>query len=363
MGASVIDDLRAGFEEPFCALGADAPRDRATVVISWPSVPVEIVRAAGFPPVVARGSAAPTPAADAHLEPDLFPSRLRQLVEAALTGRLAACGSASCCRARRIPTTSAFSICVSSCAAASRPRSRPSCCSICCSSDGADVRAYDAATHARAARRAAREPRAGSRRPHDLRREIARRQSARARRPDASMRCAPSAPRVTGAERIAAARRILAARAGALRRACRAPRRTRSPARPTARRPARPARRRACGSTGAARGDRSRTAPSSWRRSARGAAAPRQTTCAVRRRPGCRARRHSTDAESIGARTTRRRCCAGSTERMLDDVDAVVVSLPPDDAVFGWDYPALRELLAARRIPHVCASRRPSIGR
>jgi len=39
---------------------------------------------------------------------------------------------------------------------------------------------------------------------------------------------------------------------------------------------------------------------------------------------------------------------------MLDEVDAVVVSLPPDDAVFGWDYPALRDVLDARRIPHVC---------
>ena len=39
---------------------------------------------------------------------------------------------------------------------------------------------------------------------------------------------------------------------------------------------------------------------------------------------------------------------------MLDEVDAVVVSLPPDDAVFGWDYPALRDVLKARRIPHVC---------
>ena len=39
---------------------------------------------------------------------------------------------------------------------------------------------------------------------------------------------------------------------------------------------------------------------------------------------------------------------------MLDDVDAVVTSLPPDDAVFGWDYPALRGMLQARGIPHVC---------
>jgi hypothetical protein len=58
-------------------------------------------------------------------------------------------------------------------------------------------------------------------------------------------------------------------------------------------------------------------------------------------------------ADSIGARTpvdALRR----STASILDDVDGVVVSLPPDDAVFGWDYPALRDMLKARRIPHVC---------
>src|SRR5687767_6612429 len=58
------------------------------VVASWPSVPVEIVRAAGFRAVMARGAPDPTPAADAHLEPSIFPSRLRHLVEDALTGRL-----------------------------------------------------------------------------------------------------------------------------------------------------------------------------------------------------------------------------------------------------------------------------------
>jgi benzoyl-CoA reductase/2-hydroxyglutaryl-CoA dehydratase subunit BcrC/BadD/HgdB len=57
--------------------------------------------------------------------------------------------------------------------------------------------------------------------------------------------------------------------------------------------------------------------------------------------------------DSIGARTpvdSLRRV----TERMFDEVDALVVSLPPDDAVFGWDYPALRDVLQARGIPHVC---------
>jgi benzoyl-CoA reductase/2-hydroxyglutaryl-CoA dehydratase subunit BcrC/BadD/HgdB len=88
MSASAIDELRAGFAEPFWGLGQDATRDRRTVVVSWPSVPVEIVLAAGLVPVFARGRSAPTPAADRVLEPELFPNRLRQLVEAALTGRL-----------------------------------------------------------------------------------------------------------------------------------------------------------------------------------------------------------------------------------------------------------------------------------
>src|SRR4029453_8032973 len=35
-----------------------------------------------------RGAPGPPPAADAHLEPGIFPSRLRRLVEDALTGRL-----------------------------------------------------------------------------------------------------------------------------------------------------------------------------------------------------------------------------------------------------------------------------------
>jgi hypothetical protein len=89
MGRDVHDELRAAFDEPFWGLGADAASDRSKVVVSWPSIPVEIVRAAGFAPLFARGRETPTPAADRVLEPDLFPNRLRQLVEAALSGRLA----------------------------------------------------------------------------------------------------------------------------------------------------------------------------------------------------------------------------------------------------------------------------------
>ena len=43
-----------------------------------------------------------------------------------------------------------------------------------------------------------------------------------------------------------------------------------------------------------------------------------------------------------------------SIARLVEEMDAVVVSLPPDDAVFGWDYPALRGLLETKGIPHIC---------
>ncbi len=93
MSASAIDELRAAFEAPFSALGRDAARDGRVVVVSWPSFPVEISRASGFAAVFPRGRASPTPAADRVLEPNVFPNRLRQLVEAALTGRLAGVGA------------------------------------------------------------------------------------------------------------------------------------------------------------------------------------------------------------------------------------------------------------------------------
>jgi hypothetical protein len=60
--------LTAAFDAPFPRLGHVPDRDDAVVLTSWPSVPIEIVRAAGFTPVVARGSSTATPAADAHLE-------------------------------------------------------------------------------------------------------------------------------------------------------------------------------------------------------------------------------------------------------------------------------------------------------
>ena len=91
MTTNAIATLTAAFDATFTSPGYAADRDRPAVVLSWPSVPIEIVRAAGLRPIFVRGGAistAATPAADAHLEPEIFPSRLRHLVDAALTGRL-----------------------------------------------------------------------------------------------------------------------------------------------------------------------------------------------------------------------------------------------------------------------------------
>lgn len=87
--ATAIATLTAAFNDAFGRLGESPAQDAHVVVASWPSVPVEIVRACRLRLVVATGSAAPTPVADAHLEPGLFPGRLRRLVDAAIGGRLA----------------------------------------------------------------------------------------------------------------------------------------------------------------------------------------------------------------------------------------------------------------------------------
>ena len=87
--STAIDTLTAAFHDAFVRLGESADHDRDAVVTSWPSVPLEIVRACRLRLVVAKGSPTSTPTADAHLEPGLFPGRIRQLVDATLAGRLA----------------------------------------------------------------------------------------------------------------------------------------------------------------------------------------------------------------------------------------------------------------------------------
>lgn len=84
-----IAELNAAFENPFGEIGRNASLDHDVVVVSWPSVPTELIHACGLRPVMARSGSEATPNADRRLEPGVFPPRLHQLVEAALAGRLA----------------------------------------------------------------------------------------------------------------------------------------------------------------------------------------------------------------------------------------------------------------------------------
>ena len=317
------------------------------VVTSWPSVPVEIVRAAGLRPLIIRGASGPTPAADVHLEPGIFPSRLRRLVEDALAGRLA--------RAARIviPRTSDADY---KCFLYLREFVRrgvttalaPVVLFDLLQSRGADVPAYNAA-RTRALLDDLSSASGVMPSADDLRREITRANTARAaaRRLVALRR---PVPRVAGTEvfpllaafwEMEPDRYVTMANDAASRIATRPP---------------------LAGArvllTGApVDGHTLHEAIEShaaivvdevgpWGSGVAGADVRLDEDPVAALADKYR-------ADSIGARTpvdSLRRL----TEGMLDEVDGVVVSLPPDDAVFGWDYPALRDVLNARRIPHVC---------
>ena len=318
-----------------------------SVVASWPSVPLEILRATGFRPVIARGAAAPTPAADAHLEPRIFPNRLRQLVEQALTGRLS--------NAARIiiPRTSDADYkgflylreFVRRGMAAAVP---PIALFDLLQSGGADVRTYDVMrTRALVDELASASGRMPS--ADDLRREIARANAARA----AAARLVAlrrGVPRVAGTEvfpllaafwEMEPERYVEMAREAANAIAARPP---------------------LAGPrvllTGAPVDGPTLHEAIEWHGAivvaevgpwGSGAAGD---DVRVDDDPAA-ALADKYRADSTGARTpadSLRRW----TERMLDDVDAVVVSLPPDDAVFGWDYPWLRDRLQSRGVPHAC---------
>ena len=317
------------------------------IIASWPSVPVEIVRAAGFHAVFTRGAPGPTPTADQHLEPDIFPRRLRHLVERVLTGRLS---DAACIVIPRTsdPDYKCFLYLrefVRQRVASARP---PVILFDLLQSRGGEVRAYDAArTRAlldELASVSGRKPSAD-----DLHREITRANEARAaaRRLVAFRRIVP---RVTGTEvfpllaafwdlepeRYVAAVNGAAA-AFAKRPALRGPRVLLTGVPVDG-----PELHRAIESHGAI--VVAEIGP--W-----GSGAPGDDVC-VDGDP-IRAVADKYRADAVGARTP-----AASvrrwTELMLDEVDAVVVSLPPEDAIFGWDYPALRDMLQGRGIPHVC---------
>ena len=317
------------------------------IVASWPSVPVEIVRAAGFRPVMIRGASSPTPTADAHLEPGVFPSRLRQLVEDALTGRLT--------HAARIviPRTSDADY---KCFLYLRELVRRGMTTALArivlfdllQSRGPDVPAYNVA-RVRAllddlSSASGQVPSAD-----DLRREITRANTARAAaRHLAALRC--PVPRVAGAEvlPLLAAfwemdpdRYAEMASDAATRIAARPPL-----AGPRVLLTGAPVDRHTLHERIESHGAVVVDELSPW-----GSGAAGDDVRLDEDPVAALAEKYRDD--SIGARTpvdALRRL----TQSRLDEVDAVVVSLPPDDAVFGWDYPVLRDVLNARRIPHVC---------
>jgi benzoyl-CoA reductase/2-hydroxyglutaryl-CoA dehydratase subunit BcrC/BadD/HgdB len=317
------------------------------IIASWPSVPVEIVRAAGFRAVIARGAPGPTPTADRHLERGIFPARLRHLVEHALTGRLADAARIV------IPRTSdadykCFLYLREFVRTGVTPALAPVMLFDLLQSRGAAVRAYDAA-RARQLFEAlgsvsGRRPGVGA-----LHQEIVRANAARAaaRRLVGLRRFVP---RVTGTEAFS----LLAAfwqeepeRYVAL---------AGDAARAIAARPALVGPRVLLAGAPVDGFELHRSIESHgaivvaevgpWGSGAAG------DDVRVDDDPML-ALADKYRADVVGARTpvASVRCW---TERMLDEVDAVVVSLPPDDAVFGWDYPVLLDMLQARGVPHVC---------
>ena len=355
MSVDVIDELRAGFEQPFWALGEHATRDRRTVVVSWPSVPVELVRSAGFMPVFARGRNTPTPAADRVLEPELFPNRLRQLVEAALVGRLTHVAAIVLPRSSD-PDYKCFLYLRELARRGIAAALPPILLFDLLHSDKADARAYNAD---RARELCARLADLADRRipVEDVRGAIVTANRARAatRRLDALR---AGTPRLTGRDalpllgafwqlepdRYAA---LAAAAADAIAR--RAP--IEGPRVATAGTPV--------------DGTDLHAAIE-----AAGAVVVAELSpfggCGMGADVGVAEDPFAALAEHYERDSIDARVPINTLMRRLDvllaAVDAVVISLPPDDASFGWDYPRARELLARYSIPHIVLTGDPAIG-
>jgi hypothetical protein len=355
VSASVIDELRAGFEEPFWALGRDAARDARTVVVSWPSAPVELVRAAGFVPVFARGRSVPTPTADRVLEPELFPNRLRQLVEAVLTTRLAHVAAVVLPRSSD-PDYKCFLYLRELArlgAAAARP---PVLLFDLLHADAPDAREYNAdrarALYGQLATLAGR-PNA----PDELHRSIASANRARAAgRCLHALRMGP--PRISGVDALpllGAFWQVEPERYASLATAAADSVARRAPLE---------------GSRVLVAGAPVDGTPLHAAIEAEGAVVVAEVSpfggC------GVGADVESSDdpfvalAKHYGHDSIDARLPVKALMRSLDDlltgVDAVAISLPPDDASFGWDYPRARELLARRSIPHAVLTGDPALG-
>ena len=342
---TAIDTLTAAFNDAFAHLGESADLDRHVVVTSWPSVPVEVIRASRLRLVVAKGSTVATPLADGHLEPGLFPARLRQLVDAALAGRLAHVARIVIPRTSD-PDYKCFLYLREFVRLGLAGAMAPTALFDLLHSDGAHVGRYDVErTHALLDVLAD----ASGHRPSndELRAEIELTNAARAaaRRLVALRR---GAPRVSGKEAFPllgafwhvppgeyAALANQAAEDLASRPPLRAPRVLLAGA---------PVDgidlHAAIESRGAVVVDEL----SPWSGPAAGDDVP------------CDEDPIAALAEAYRRRSIGPRLPAGAmrdrAERVLDHIDAVVVSLPEDDATFGWDYPALRDRLTARGVPH-----------
>ena len=345
MSTTSITTLTAAFEEQHTVLRRSLQRKDA-VVLSWPAAPVEIVRAAGLNPLVVRGGVGPTPSADAHLEAGIFPGRLRSLAEAALSGYLGSAARIVFPRtsdpdykcflylrefgrlriASALPPVSLFDL---------------------LQSEGPNVRTYNAArTRALLDELTMVSGRSVS--LDDVRHEIARVNVARAaaRRLAALRR---GAPRVTGGELFPLLGAfwsldpdLYAALAGAAaeelegRSVLDGPRILLAGA---------PVDGTVLHSAIESRGAVVVAEVGAW-----GSAAGEDVLC-IDDPIAALADKYSADA--IGPRTPIARM-RSTIAGLLDGVDAAVISLPPEDTVFGWDYPWLRNLLEKRCIPHTC---------
>jgi hypothetical protein len=343
--ATAIATLTAAFDQPFAQLGHSADQDRRVVVTSWPSVPAEIVRACRLRLVVARGSTAATPAADAHLEPGLFPGRLRQLVDAALSGRLAQVARVVIPRMSDADYKCFLYLREFARTGLSAPKAPAELFDL-LQSDGGHVRRHDVErTRALLALLA---DTSGHRPSEDaLREEIAATNAARAAaRRLVSLR--GDTPRVSGTEvfpllgafwQLPPREYVPLANQAAEELANRPP--LQGP--------------RVLLAGAPVDGTTLHEALES-----RGAVVVDELTAWTSAAAGDDVR--DEDDPIAGLSDTYRRSSIGprlpaATMRprldcVLDHIDAVVVSLPDDDATFGWDYPALRDRLAARGLPH-----------
>ena len=352
--SSALATLTAAFEAQSIPAGGAPDHVAPVAVISWPAVPMELVRAAGLSPAMVRGAATSTPLADHWLETDTFPNRLRQLVDAALAGRLQ---HPMCVVLPRTsdPDYKAFLYLRELVRRGVTPPLPPVLLFDLLQSNGPDVRAYDAA-RARALFETLATLRQRPASTEDVDAAIEQTNVARAalRR---LLDLRRHGPRVSGAEVLP----LLGAfwcmapdeYAGLANEAADVLSRRTPHDGPRVLLAGAPVDGPALHAAIEAFGAVVIAEPGPW-----GTDAPGEDV--------------SSDGDPFMALAERyRRCATGPRmplttvqqlmQSLTDDVDAVIVVLPPEDTAFGWDYPALRVWLAARQLPHLCVTSDPCL--